>query len=91
VLSVAQAVKHPQLANRGAMRQVPDPILGQVTIAGQPIRVQGFAQHTDQPAPLLGEHNLDVLSRHLGLGAAEVERLVRAGVVASARVCLEST
>lgn len=86
VLSVAQAVRHPQLAGRGAAREVPDPILGPVTIAGQPIRVHGFAQHTGQPAPLLGEHNRDVLDRHLGLGADEVERLVQAGVLTSARV-----
>ncbi|MDP3820431.1 MAG: CoA transferase [Burkholderiales bacterium] len=86
VLSVEQAVKHPQLAGRGTVRTVADPILGEVTIAGQPIRAQGFPHHTGKPAPLLGEHNADVLSRHLGLNAAELARLTQAGVLVSARV-----
>lgn len=86
VLSVEQAVKHPQLAGRGTVRTVPDPILGTVTIAGQPIRARGFAHHTGQPAPLLGEHNAQVLRHHLGLGPADVARLTQAGVLVSARV-----
>ena len=86
VLSVEQAVRHPQLAGRGTVRTVTDPILGEVRIAGQPIRAHGFAHHTGKPAPLLGEHNADVLKRHLGLGDADVARLTQAGVLASARV-----
>lgn len=86
VLSVAQAMRHPHMIERGTVRQVPDPILGEVTIAGQPIRVAGLAQHTGLPAPLLGEHNFEILSRHLGLDEAEVTRLTQAGVLTSARV-----
>jgi crotonobetainyl-CoA:carnitine CoA-transferase CaiB-like acyl-CoA transferase len=86
VLSVEQALRHPQLAGRGAVRRVPDPILGEVTIAGQPIRAQGFAHHSGKPAPLLGEHNAEVLARHLGLADAEIDRLTRAGVLVAARV-----
>ncbi len=86
VLSVEQAIKHPQLAGRGTVRQVADPILGKVTIAGQPIRARGFPHHSGKPAPLLGEHNAEVLKRYLGLAEADVARLTQAGVLASARV-----
>ena len=86
VLSVEQAMQHPHMVERGTVRKVPDPILGEVTIAGQPIRATGFAHHTGLPAPLLGEHNHDILSRHLGYSQERVAGLVQAGVLVSTRV-----
>jgi len=86
VLSVEQAMKHPHLIERQTVRTVKDPVIGDVQIAGMPISTAQFPRHSGNPAPLLGEHNLDILSRHLGYSVEQVESLSRSGVLLSKRI-----
>lgn len=86
VLSVEQAMKHPHLVERQTVRTVKDPVIGDVQIAGMPISTAQFPRHSGKPAPLLGEHNLDILSRHLGYSVEQVETLSRSGVLLSKRI-----
>ncbi len=86
VLSVEQAMKHPHLVERQTVRTVKDPVIGDVQIAGMPISTAQFPRHSGNPAPLLGEHNLDILSRHLGYSVEQVENLSRSGVLLSKRI-----
>lgn len=85
VLSVADTVTHPYFAAREMVRRVPDPLLGEVTIPGFPLK---FSERPDLPdlrAPLLGEHNAEILREHLGYDGERVATLVREGVLASGK------
>jgi crotonobetainyl-CoA:carnitine CoA-transferase CaiB-like acyl-CoA transferase len=47
-------------------------------------RLTGTPPHQTRPAPNLGEHNKDLLTRLLGLSAAEIEDLEAKGVIGTA-------
>lgn len=81
VLSVAEAIAHPHLIERETVRTINDPIAGPMQIAGSPLNFKNYPKHTSGPAPLLGEHNKDVLERHLSLSAEAVQSLHKAGVL----------
>jgi CoA:oxalate CoA-transferase len=84
VFDPTEAVGHPHFEARQMVRRVPDPVLGQVTVAGYPFK---FSAQPDLPelyAPVLGEHNRQVLTGVLGYDEATVDELVARGVLQSA-------
>ena len=83
VLSVAETVTHPYFEARQMIRRVPDPVLGEVTIPGFPLKFSEFPELPDLRAPLLGEHNAEVLREQLGWEESQVRRLVELGVLHS--------
>jgi crotonobetainyl-CoA:carnitine CoA-transferase CaiB-like acyl-CoA transferase len=83
VLSVADTVSHPYFRAREMVRRVPDPILGEVTIPGFPLKFSEFPELPALKAPLLGEHNAEVLREHLGFDDARVRDLFERGVLHS--------
>lgn len=84
ILSVAEAMNHPHLIERGTVRTINDRILGEFQIPGFPLRFSRFPDELEFDAPLLGEHNQAVLSRYLGYSGENVERLTEQGVLHSA-------
>jgi crotonobetainyl-CoA:carnitine CoA-transferase CaiB-like acyl-CoA transferase len=83
VLSVAEAVKHPHLRQRGTVRTVHDRILGDFDVPGFSFRFSKFPEPLELQAPFLGEHNEEVLTRYLGYPAARVRELEGKGVLRS--------
>ena len=79
------ALGHPYFESRRAVRVVPDPVLGEIAIPGNPIRLSAQPDDLDLTAPLLGEHNAAVL-RELGYSDAVIAELTSAGVLRSATV-----
>jgi formyl-CoA transferase len=69
----------PSFEARGIM-QVMDHPNGKFKMPAWPVRVDGKPPRVT-PSPLLGEHNGDVLSAWLGLGAADVATLKNEGVL----------
>jgi formyl-CoA transferase len=70
------------LRARGMVATVEHPVRGPMQVPGNPVRVgQPDEQVPLRPAPLLGEHTVDVLGEVLGLTAADLEELRRAGSV----------
>ena len=49
------------------VRTVPDPILGEVTIPGFPLKYSEFPRLPDIQAPLLGQNSAEVLREQLQL------------------------
>jgi len=84
VLEPVEAVGHPYFESRRMIRTVPDPILGEVTIPGNPLRFSEQPYDLDLVAPLLGQHNGEILAE-LGYGPEAVEELERSGVVRQGR------
>jgi crotonobetainyl-CoA:carnitine CoA-transferase CaiB-like acyl-CoA transferase len=81
VLSVEQAVNHPQLRERRTVRQIHDRVLGEFQVPGFPLRFSEFPGELELEAPFLGEHNAEVLETYLGYSRAQIEELERAGIL----------
>ncbi|MGH7899333.1 MAG: CoA transferase, partial [Candidatus Binatia bacterium] len=79
VLSIADTLAHPYFRAREMVRRVADPILGEVTIPGFPLKFSAFPDPAPLAAPLLGEHNAEVLADWLGLDEASIRALAERG------------
>jgi crotonobetainyl-CoA:carnitine CoA-transferase CaiB-like acyl-CoA transferase len=83
VLEPYQAIGHPYFESRGMIRRIEDPIIGEVAIPGNPLRFSEYPWDLDQYAPLLGEHNTEILTG-LGYEPTVIAELAEAGVLRSA-------
>src|SRR6266849_5625895 len=81
ILSLEEAVKHPHLRERGTVRTVHDRILGDFDVPGFALRFSEFPASLDLDAPFLGEHNEEVLTKHLGYAPARVNELAEKGII----------
>lgn len=57
-----EALRHPQTAARDMVAQVVHPVAGPTSTLGLPIKLSETPGHIRRPAPLLGEHNEEVLA-----------------------------
>jgi CoA:oxalate CoA-transferase len=85
VLSVADTLTHPYFEAREMVRRVPDPLLGEVTIPGFPLKFSEFPELPGITAPTLGQHNAEILREHLGFDEARIRELVERGVLHAER------
>jgi CoA:oxalate CoA-transferase len=83
VLSVAQSMEQEQFKERGFIQHVEHPVLGDVPLPVTPLKFSESPTQITGPAPLIGEHNLSVLSSYLGYSADQVEELTRQGILVS--------
>jgi crotonobetainyl-CoA:carnitine CoA-transferase CaiB-like acyl-CoA transferase len=81
VMAVADTITHPYFKARNMVRTVPDPILGELTIPGFPLKYSAFPELLELCAPLLGEHNTEVLGEYLGYTAEQVADLREKGIL----------
>jgi crotonobetainyl-CoA:carnitine CoA-transferase CaiB-like acyl-CoA transferase len=85
---VMAAHEQPSLAQpawRRLFEKLEHPVTGTARFISEPFRLaNGPRVHNRRHAPLLGEHNRDILTRVLGLGHAEVDDLERQGIVGTA-------
>lgn len=72
-------VDHPQVLARRSIVEVEHPRAGMLRMTGIPIRLSETPGEIRTAAPLLGEHNREVLSELLGMAQAEYDDLRRAG------------
>ncbi|MFN2321483.1 MAG: CaiB/BaiF CoA transferase family protein [Trueperaceae bacterium] len=78
VLDLAEALADPQVAARGMVTTVDDPVAGPIPTVASPL---GAAARPAAPAPLLGGDTADVLRHALGIDDAELAALAAAGAV----------
>jgi len=78
---ISQALADPQAVHRGTVQTMSGGRLGAVPTVGSPIRFDGERADASLPPPALGEHSDAVLKDMLGLKAAEITKLRRAGIV----------
>lgn len=81
VLSVAEAVNHPHLRERGTVRTVHDRILGDFEVPGFALRFSEYPDRLELEAPLLGEHNEEILRRYLDYPLSRIRELEQKGVL----------
>jgi formyl-CoA transferase len=63
------------------VRQVPDRVLGEVTIPGVPFKFSAFPDELSLEAPFLGEHNDEILTQYLGRSRDTIEGLYEEGTL----------
>ena len=83
VLPPDQAIGHPYFETRGMVREVEDPIIGTLKIPGNPLRMSAQPEVLTLTAPLLGQHNGEVL-HELGYSDEQIAALTAAGTLRSA-------
>lgn len=66
ILTVAEAIAHPHMIERQTVRTINDRILGELQIPGMPLRFSKYQVDEAIQAPLLGEHNKEILIDYLG-------------------------
>ncbi len=81
VNDLAALLADPHVAARGSVARVLDPALGELAMVAPVPRLSATPGRIRAVGPGLGAHNAEVYGEWLGLGAAELERLARAGVV----------
>jgi formyl-CoA transferase len=84
VMDIDEVLNSEQLKARGMLVDVDMPDGGQVLNVrglGVPIQFTNAEAGFDRPAPLLGEHNEEVLTEFAGLSAEQIEELKSNGVI----------
>ncbi len=74
---------HPHLVARGFYEDLSHPVVGVHPHPTAPFRVGSVERWLDRPAPMLGEHNTEILGG-LGLSDAQLDDLAAEGVIGTA-------
>ncbi len=80
VLSVGQALNHPQARARGVVREMDHPTCGTIRVLNLPLRYAEADGDFAGPPPTLGQHTEPVL-RELGYGTAAIKALREEGAI----------
>ena len=83
ILSVPEALQHPHLRQRGTVRTVHDRLLGDLEVPGFALRFSDFPSPLELQAPLLGEHNAEILTEWLGYSPDQIQDLERRRILRS--------
>jgi benzylsuccinate CoA-transferase BbsF subunit len=71
-----------QYAHREFYRYLEHAEMGNVPYAGHQFRIQGYPSGARFPAPVLGQHSVQVLQELLGMSDDEIANAFAAGVIA---------
>lgn len=80
VNDMEQVFTDPQVLARGMVGIYKHPTLGEIRYPTSPIKWSDW-QSPNEPAPMLGQHTVEVLTGRLGMDEAEVRQLAADGVV----------
>ena len=74
-------LRDPQLEHRRFFHYMDHPEMGHIPYTGHQFRISGYDSGPRTPAPLLGQHNEDILSGLLGMTDDESAEAVLAGAL----------
>jgi formyl-CoA transferase len=80
VLDTLELLNDPSLERRGIMQVIEHPTTGSYKMPAWPVRFDGAPPRVKR-SPLLGEHNVEVLSGWLGMDGAEIAALKTEGIL----------
>jgi crotonobetainyl-CoA:carnitine CoA-transferase CaiB-like acyl-CoA transferase len=81
VQTAQEVFDDPHVATRRLMIDVPDPVLGSVKLVGPALKLSSDTEPVACAAPLLGQHNEEILGELLGYTNEDVARLKADGVI----------
>lgn len=79
--SAEDMFREPQFTARDYFITIDHPMVGQLNYPGAPYRLSETPWRVDRPAPLLGQHNEDILCRRLGYSRQELVSMRETGVI----------
>jgi formyl-CoA transferase len=82
--TIDQVFADPHVVDHAMRVDLPHPLAGTVPQVRVPFAMSATPPGAPDAPPLLGQHTREVLRDRLGLGAEAIERLLAAGVIASA-------
>ena len=86
VKTVPDAVRQPQVRERGLVTEVDDPVLGRIEVINAAVKFREAQVGVRSHAPTLGEHNEAVLRGLLGFDAERIAQLRAQGVLREANI-----
>ncbi len=84
VKTLDEAARQPQVLARELITEVDDPVLGRIDVVNSSIKYANSEARVRGPAPMLGEHNAEVLADVLGYSKEQIAALRDKGVLQSA-------
>ncbi len=81
VLNIEGVFFDPHFQERGIFMNVDHPVAGGLTLYDLPWQASGLGRKPARYAPLLGENNDYVFGELLGMGKAEIDKLVEDKVI----------
>jgi crotonobetainyl-CoA:carnitine CoA-transferase CaiB-like acyl-CoA transferase len=81
VRTAPEVMRDPHMHERGMLRRVDHPELGEIVVPTNPLRLHGLPPAPLIPSPKPGQHNAEIYGDWLGLGADEVAALKAEGVI----------
>lgn len=78
---IADVVKDPHVRTRDMIVDVIHPVAGSFALPGIPIKLSKTPGKIKSPAPILGQHNEEVLRGYLGMDQEDVKALKEEGVI----------
>lgn len=85
VKTIDEAARQPQVAARELTKAIDDPLLGRIDVVNSAVKYANSEASIRGHAPMLGEHNDDVLRELLGYSAERIAALRTQGVLKSDR------
>ena len=81
VRTMDEVAEDPHLQERGFFQEIGHPQTANLKFTGPPYRFSATPWRIIQPAPALGQHNVDILCGELGYSREELSQLRMAGVL----------
>lgn len=79
--TIREACKDESILAREMLVEIDQPGMGKVRITGNPVKLSKTPPDPKHPAPLLGEHNKEILEGMLGYTDEEVKKLEEDGII----------
>lgn len=86
ILYSSEATKDPHVIARDMIKEVQHPKLGKIRVMNFPLKLSENPAEVLSPAPLLGQHNKEILVKYLGYTEDQVTQLLKEGVIAADRM-----
>lgn len=80
ILNYAEVFADPQVQARAMVQEMDHPVGGRIRVLGPAVKLSRTPARLNRPAPLYGEHSVEVL-REIGYGDTDIQQLAAAGVV----------
>ena len=81
VNTIDKVAADPQIKAREMLVELAHPQVGSFIVPNTPIKLSRTPGRVDKPAPELGEHTAEILSRWLGMAEEEIEALKRENII----------
>jgi len=75
--TVDKTFSDPQVIYRNMIVETDHPLLGNIKLVGNPMKLSSIEKENFKPPPLLGEHTVEVLTGLLGLSTEKVEKILQ--------------